>query len=185
MCFLGYGLMSIHSDDLLQWGANYRPAVLNGEFWRLFSSNFLHAGLYHLVPNMFVLWLVGPFLEPFLGRVKYTLAFLLTGAIASLSSIYWHEETVSVGASGAVFGLCGIFISLALTKKTSLRLGSDIHCPILGIIIAIVGCGLGSAFLISGIDHAAHIGGVLSGLVLGALIAQFSSKNALGFSSLK
>ena len=70
----------------------------------------------HVLANMYGLLFVGIFLEPILGRTKYLTAYLLTGILASVASIWWYDATVSVGASGAIFGLYGIFLALLLTK---------------------------------------------------------------------
>lgn len=162
MVFAGLGLMSFSASDLLHWGANYRPAVARGEWWRLLSSTFLHGGLMHLFMNMIGLAFVGVFLEPLLGTKRFILAYLLTGIIASITSIWWHSATVSVGASGAIFGMYGVFLALLLTKvfppemnrsfliSTSIFIGYNLLMGLAG-----------------DIDNAAHIGGLVSGFVIG------------------
>ncbi|MFI5344015.1 MAG: rhomboid family intramembrane serine protease, partial [Chlamydiales bacterium] len=178
MFFSGYGFVSMSSDGLLRWGASYRPAIVNGEYWRLVANIFLHDGAHHLAANGLALWYVGMCLEPVLGRMMFFVFFILTGVFASLSSIYWYEATVSVGASGAILGLCGLFIALVLTKRPCLHF-IDMNSPILGIIIAIVICSLGIGFLTKGIDNAAHTGGLVSGLVLGLVLAIIDVKSKI------
>ena len=160
------GFISFKGPDLLKWGANYRPATVSGQWWRLVTNTFLHGGLMHILGNMFGLYFVGLFLEPILGRVKYLVAYLITGIIASAASIWWHPATVSVGASGAIFGLYGVFLSLLLanvfpevTKKAMLK-------------FALFFIGYNLLYGIAGgIDNAAHIGGLASGLILGLIFS--------------
>jgi rhomboid protease GluP len=101
MTFGGLGFISFKSQDLLNWGANYRPYITDGQWWRLLTSVFLHGGIMHLVANMYGLLFIGIFLEPLLGKTRYAIFYLLTGILASCASIWWHDATVSVGASGA------------------------------------------------------------------------------------
>ena len=165
MVIMGLGFISFKGQDLLNWGANYSPLTKNGEWWRLLTSTFLHGGLIHLIANMYGLLFVGFFLEPLLGRKKYLAVYLLTGILASVASICWYDATVSVGASGAIFGLYGIFLALLLTKiyppdfakafliSTAIFIGYNLLMGLTG-----------------GIDNAAHIGGLLSGLVIGLIL---------------
>lgn len=165
MVIVGLGFFSFKGYDLLRWGANYGPLTAEGEYWRLFTSTFLHGGLMQLVANMYGLLFVGIFLEPILGRKKYLTAYIVTGILASITSIWWYDATVSVGASGAIFGLYGLFIALLLTKvypadfaksfliSTSIFIGFNLLLGITG-----------------GIDNAAHIGGLLSGFAVGIIL---------------
>lgn len=165
MCFAGLGFISFDGPDLLKWGANYRPLVNDGEYWRLLTNIFLHGGLIHILFNMYGLLFVGLFLEPVIGKGKYAAAYLGTGIVASIASAWWHPATVSVGASGAIFGMYGIFLALLTTnffpngfKKTFL-------------INTLIFVGYNLLFgLTGGIDNAAHIGGLLSGLIIGYIL---------------
>jgi len=165
MVIMGLGFMSFKGQDLLRWGANYGPLTKDGEWWRLLTNTFLHGGLMHVLNNIYGLLFVGIFLEPLLGRIRYLAIYVLTGILASLSSIWWHEATVSVGASGAIFGLYGVFLALLLMKvypadfaksfliSTSLFIGFNLLMGLTG-----------------GIDNAAHIGGLLSGFIIGFIL---------------
>ncbi len=165
MVFAGLGFFSFKGQDLLNWGANFRPLTTNGEWWRLLTSTFLHGGLMHILANMYGLLFVGIFLEPLLGRTKYLTAYLMTGILASCASLWWYDATISVGASGAIFGLYGLFLALLLTK---------IFPPDFGKVFLIstlifIGYNLLMG-LTGGIDNAAHIGGLLSGFVVGLIL---------------
>lgn len=165
MVIAGLGLVSFKGIDLLNWGANFRPYTTNGQWWRLLTSVFLHGGLIHIISNMAGLLFVGIFLEPLLGGKKYLTVYLLTGIIASLTSLWWHTATVSIGASGAIFGLYGVFLSLMLMKVFP----KNFSKAFLVSTLIFVGYNLLMG-LAGSIDNAAHIGGLISGFVIGLLL---------------
>jgi rhomboid protease GluP len=165
MLLSGIDFIYLKGEDLLNWGANFRPYTTYGEWWRLLSSTFLHSGLLHLLANMFGLLFIGIFLEPLLGRTKFLTVYLLTGILASCASLWWHEATISVGASGAIFGLYGIFLALLLTKNFPPDFGPIFLVSTLVFIGYNLLMGTGG-----GIDNAAHIGGLLSGFVIGLIL---------------
>lgn len=180
MVIAGFGFISFKAEDLLSWGANYRPATTGGEWWRLLTNIFMHGGLMHVLANMFGLLFVGIFLEPILGKTKYLLVYLTTGILASVASIWWYDATVSVGASGAIFGLYGFFLATLLLKVFP----PDFGKPFLISCLVFVGFNLLMG-LTGGIDNAAHIGGLLSGFIIGLVMAkqlkqQIEMKNESG-----
>ncbi|MFB6341957.1 rhomboid family intramembrane serine protease [Saccharicrinis sp. FJH62] len=160
----GSGFISFKGADLIKYGANYTPLTEDGEWWRLFTCVFLHGNIMHLIFNISGLVFVSVILEPFLGHIKYLILFVVTGVLASLTSLYWHDTTLSIGASGAIFGLYGAFLSLYLTKSIPDDVGG------LFFIISLIFVGLNLLFgLAEGIDNAAHIGGLLSGFIIGLI----------------
>ena len=165
MVFKGLGFVSFKGQDLLKWGANFRPLTTNGEWWRLLTNTFLHGGIMHILSNMYGLLFVGIFLEPLLERVKYLIIYLLTGILASCASLWWYDATVSVGASGAIFGLYGVFLALLLTKVFP----PDFGKVFLTSTLIFIGYNLLMG-LTGGIDNAAHIGGLLSGFIMGLVL---------------
>jgi rhomboid protease GluP len=167
MIISGLGLVSFKGSDLLNWGANFRPLTTDGQWWRLLTSTFLHGGLMHILANMYGLLFVGIFLEPLLGAKKYAFVYLLTGILASVASIWWYDATVSVGASGAIFGLYGFFLACLLLKVFPPEFGK----AFLASTLVFVGFNLLMAFT-GGIDNAAHIGGLLSGFILGLIMSR-------------
>jgi membrane associated rhomboid family serine protease len=173
MVLAGLGIVSFKSLDLLHWGANFRPYTINGQWWRLLSSIFLHGGLMHILANMIGLLFVGVFLEPLLGRTKYTIIYLTTGIIASLTSLWWHTATISIGASGAIFGLYGLFLSLMLLKVFP----KDFSKEFLLSTLLFVGYNLLMG-LAGGIDNAAHIGGLVSGFIIGFILTPSFKKKS-------
>ncbi|WP_299251482.1 rhomboid family intramembrane serine protease [uncultured Cytophaga sp.] len=163
MFFMGFGFMSFNSKDLIIWGANYGPLTMQGEWWRLATNTFLHGGFMHLAANMYGLLFVGIFLEPLLGRMKYVGIYLLTGIIASAASLWWNDTVVSMGASGAIFGLYGAFIALILTRVFPKEMGAGFLVSM----FIFVGFNLVMGLIGNGIDNAAHIGGLVSGFLIG------------------
>jgi len=166
MVFAGLGFVSFKGDDLLAWGANFRPATSHGQWWRLVTSTFLHGGIMHLLANMYGLLFVGIFLEPRLGKIRFAMVYLITGILASIASLWWHAATVSVGASGAIFGLYGAFLALLLMKVFP----KDFSKVFLGSTLIFVGFNLVMGFT-GGIDNAAHLGGLISGFVIGLILS--------------
>lgn len=172
MVVLGLGFISFKGPDLLNWGANFRPLTTTGQWWRLLASVFLHGGLMHLLANMYGLLFVGIFLEPLLGKTKFALVYLITGILASLASIGWYDATISVGASGAIFGLYGFFLAALLLKVFP----PDFGKAFLTSTLIFVGFNLAMGFT-GNTDNAAHIGGLLSGFVLGLFMARSLKAN--------
>jgi len=165
MIFSGIHIISPNGLELLQWGANRRLETTGGEWWRLLTSMFLHGGIMHLILNISGLVIAAIFVEPLLGRKNYFILYILSGLCASLASIWWYPNTISVGASGAIFGLYGAILGLLLTnafpeggkKGISLMIGIYVGINLLW-------------GLTGGIDNAAHIGGLLSGGLIGIIL---------------
>lgn len=182
MAISGVNIMLPDNESLLNWGANFRPMTLEGEWWRLITNCFLHIGILHLLMNMYALLYIGVLLEPHLGRTRFISAYLLTGITASIASLWWHDLTISAGASGAIFGMYGVFLAMLTTnliEKTARK-------ALLTSIAVFVGYNLIYG-LKGGIDNAAHIGGLLGGLVIGyALIPSLKKpdENKLKFGTI-
>jgi rhomboid protease GluP len=151
--------------DIINWGGNYGTLTLSGDWWRLITNVFVHIGIVHIAFNMYALFMVGVYLEPMLGKTRYLAAYLCTGIFASLASLWWHKDPVaSAGASGAIFGLYGVFLALLSTNLVPKHIRNSLFQSI-GIFVAytlIYG-------MRSGIDNASHVGGLLSGLGVGYL----------------
>ncbi len=165
MALSGLGFLDFQADDLMKLGANFRPETVNGQWWRLLTSVFLHGGLMHLLANMYGLFYIGSILEPLLGRTRFLGAYLICGIFGSLASIGWYEATVSVGASGAIFGMYGLFLALLLAKIFH----PEFAQAFLSSTLIFVGFNLLMGFQ-GGIDNAAHIGGLVSGFAAGWLL---------------
>ncbi|NLZ81065.1 MAG: rhomboid family intramembrane serine protease [Clostridiales bacterium] len=150
---------------MLTRGAMFVPLMVeNGEYYRLFTSMFLHFGINHLTGNMISLLFLGDNLERALGKIKYLVLYLVSGLGASACSFAYNyikgENVVAAGASGAVFGVIGALFYTLIRNKGKLE---DLTSMRLGILIVYI---LYSGFVSSGIDNAAHIGGLLIGFLL-------------------
>ena len=160
-----HALWNVRSDVLLKMGADFGPKVQAGETWRLFTALFLHGSPLHLGLNMLALWQVGYFIERIYGRYSTLLLFIGSGLIGSLASIWWKAEGLSVGASGAIFGLYGALLVWLIRRRHEVPLGifKQLRSGTLGFI----GYSLFAGFALPGIDNAAHLGGLVGGLILG------------------
>lgn len=161
----GAGIFEPNGYVHIKWGSNYTALTLTGDWWRLITNVFIHFGIIHIVMNMYCLYIVGVYLEPMLGKTKYIAAYLCTGVLASLVSLWWHKEGVnSAGASGAIFGLYGLFLALLTTNLIPQRVRKA-QLQSIGIFVVynlIYG-------MKGGVDNAAHIGGLISGFIVGYL----------------
>jgi rhomboid protease GluP len=173
MVISGVSFFEPTTQDLLRWGANLRGITLEGQGWRLITNVFLHIGIFHILLNMYALVYIGIVLEPYLGKARFAAAYLFTGIIASLTSIYWHPNTVSAGASGAIFGMYGVFLAMLTTNF----IDKTVRKPLLLSIGVFVVLNLANGVK-EGIDNAAHIGGLISGLIIGYAY-YFSLKDGL------
>lgn len=165
MIFSGIHILSPDGLELLHWGANRRLETTGGEWWRLFTNMFLHGGIMHLILNISGLVLAAIFVEPILKRRNYFILYILSGLCASLASIWWYPNTISVGASGAIFGVYGATLGLLLTNAFPKREKKGI--------LVLIGFYVGINLLwglTGGIDNAAHIGGLLSGALIGIVL---------------
>ncbi|GAB4340928.1 MAG: hypothetical protein OHK0038_20540 [Flammeovirgaceae bacterium] len=164
----------MNTEFLLKWGGNAKSVTLEGEWWRLIASGFLHGGLLHLIFNIYVLCFIGSIIEPILGKLRFTAAYLTSMIAGGLASVWWNDYGLSVGASGALFGLFGTFLAL---NSTEILNREESEQYFINIIIFIgINILLGMQ---EGIDNAAHIGGFLGGLFSGIVLYPTLSKPML------
>ena len=164
MIYTGTHFLFPDIHDLLDWGANYRPFILEGQWWRLMVSCFLHIGILHLLFNMYALFYIGLLLEPYLGKSRFLAAYLISGIAASVASIWWNGTVVSAGASGAIFGMYGVFLALLSTNLVDKSVRKSLFTSIGVFVVYNLVNGLNPN---NGVDNAAHLGGLLTGFVLG------------------
>ena len=167
MVFRGVSVISPTSREAIAFGADFGPLTLNGQWWRLFTSMFVHFGFIHLGLNMWCLWNLGRAAEQLLGRFSYSLAYIASGIFGSIASVYWHPQSVGAGASGAIFGMAGVLVSFVSLKKTPAHL--QINKKMLGSLGTFIAYNLVFGAL-PGISNAAHIGGLVMGLAVGVLL---------------
>lgn len=156
--------------ELLAWGGNFLPATLE-QPWRLLSSMFLHGGIIHLGFNMWALWDTGRLAERFYGNGQLLLIYLVSGLFGAVASLFFAAgHSVSIGASGAIFGVVGSLMAAIYTKPHKLPPGlvKSMRSSMLGF----VGYSLFMGFVVGFIDNAAHIGGLIGGFAMGSVLAE-------------
>jgi rhomboid protease GluP len=168
--------MDFTTDSVLRWGANYGPLSLDGQWWRLFTCMWLHGGLVHVGSNMYCFWEFGRIAERIFGRHRYLAIYLITGIGASLASLSWHPNTVSVGASGAIFGVAGALFVPFFHKR--LKLPPPVMSSMLRSIGIFIVINLIIGASISVIDNSAHVGGLVVGLLLGEVFVRLAGSDA-------
>jgi len=155
----------------IRFGANRADLTTDGEWWRLVSCMFIHFGLLHLLLNMWALLQVGHLTEKLFGRGLYALAYFGSGITGSLATLLWHREklVLSAGASGAVFGVYGALLGYMLREKHGLP--KVVVQPLMKSTLVFAGYNLFYGAVHPNIDNAAHIGGLVGGLLLGWVMA--------------
>jgi len=158
------------SIQLVYWGSNLGRLTLGGQWWRLFTSMFLHGSLLHLAFNMFALWQVGRLVERIFGSLRFTGLYLLAGLAGSLASVLWNPHVNSVGASGAIFGIIGGL--LAFIGRANSGVPPTVVSDLRGSILPFLLFNLSAGFVYPHTDNAAHIGGLVGGWLAGHLLAR-------------
>lgn len=149
---------------LAHWGGQYWPWVVkHGEWWRCITYAFTHGGLIHIGFNMVVLYQVGPLLETEIGWRRLLVVYLATAIMATVAGYFWHPATVVIGASGAIFGLIGFSVSFYH------RVGGGIGIQRRNFMFQWAVMAFVFGFIV-GADNAAHLGGAVSGALLGWFI---------------
>ncbi len=163
MVLTGADIVDPTSKHIFRWGGNFVPATLESQWWRIFTSQFVHVGIIHLLTNMVALLFVGMTLEPLFGKSRFVIAYLLSGVGGALLSMSLKPDNLSAGASGCIFGLFGIFLALLSVNLTD-RENRKRLFPVLAIYIGYL---LAGGMKEQHIDVSAHAGGLISGLLLG------------------
>lgn len=156
------------TEQLVLWGANYGPFTLRGEWWRLLSSTFLHAGFLHLFFNMWFFWVLGNYAERIFGNLTFLLLYALSGLGGSVATLLWNPKAVSLGASGAVFGVAGATAIFLILQRPQIRRAAQKSS--LAIMLAYLLYNFALGFGKGGIDNAGHLGGLFVGLAIGRLL---------------
>ncbi len=165
----GYWL-SVPVGTLLDWGANAGSLTVHGGWWRLVAAMFLHMDPLHLLVNMWVLWSTGRLVERLFGSLSFALLYFGAGIASGLLSIAWAPAGMTVGASGAIFGVLGAFLAYLIHGNTHVPppvIRAHLLPTVLFVILSILN---GLAHV--GIDNAAHLGGLAMGLLLGWALAR-------------
>lgn len=173
-----FGKGSENVQTLVDFGANYPPYIKGGDYYRLFTSAFLHIGILHLLCNMYSLFVIGSQLESFFGKVKYLIIYVGSAIFGNLMSMLFFDG-VSAGASGAIFGLLGALLYFGYHYRV--YLGTTLKSQIIPIILLNLFLG----FSMTSINNAAHIGGLVGGVLLAIAVgvkyksSKFEKSNGL------
>ncbi|HUN88349.1 MAG TPA: rhomboid family intramembrane serine protease [Terriglobales bacterium] len=155
-------------------GANFGPYTLNGQWWRIFTCMWMHGGLIHIGSNMYCFWQFGRIAERVFGRNRYLAIYLITGLAASITSVAWHPMIVSIGASGAIFGVAGALFVPFYRKR--LRLPPPVMHSMMRSIGLFIVINLIIGASLPFIDVSAHLGGLVSGFLLGSIFVEQAAR---------
>lgn len=170
MCVAGVGIFQPDGAAVVPWGSNFGPLTTSGQWWRLLSSTFVHFGLLHIAFNMWALFASGRMVERLFGSARFVLLYLFAGVAASMVSLLWNPGVNSAGASGAIFGVFGGLLAFVMNPRNAVPQSVMVEHRNSTIAFAAYTLFYGAAH--SGIDNAAHIGGLLAGLAMGFVLAR-------------
>lgn len=155
--FISKNIQNIDSYTLVQLGAKVNVLINHGQPWRLITSAFLHGGLAHIAFNMYALKIIGSEVEYVYGKIKYISIYLISALGGSIFSYIFNSDSISVGASGAIFGLLGAMIIFGIKHKE--KVGKEYIINLLKVLLINIFIGV----TLSNIDNGAHIGGLIFG----------------------
>ena len=145
--------------------ANDYEGIQNGQIYRLITSMFLHSDIIHIACNMYALYILGPVVERYYGKTKFLIIYMLSGILGSIfSAAFMSADTISIGASGAIFGLLGSIAYFTYYYRATLQ--GLLRSQILPVILLNLALG----FMIPGIDVSGHIGGLIGGILVSMAI---------------
>jgi rhomboid protease GluP len=162
-------------QQMIDLGGNFAPLTLHGEWWRIVSSMFLHYGAIHIGMNMICLY-QARVVEQLYGKLGYAAIYLVAGLLGGVASLARNTNAVSAGASGAVFGVFGAFGAFLVLRKAAMD--EEVWRKTTRQILTFVGINLVYGMSVPGIDMSAHIGGLIGGFAVGALLLAGRSSEA-------
>lgn len=172
----GGSILGDKVDQLTEWGALTKPGVLDGEWWRLITSMFLHVGILHIAFNAMALFVLGMQVEQLMGSKRFLLIFFLTGLGGNILTLLVNPVP-SVGASGGIFGLLGALIAFFYRNRD--RLGPWGQANLRSLLIT-AGINFVITFSIPQVNQMAHLGGLAAGLFLGYFLSPWHVRKTIG-----
>lgn len=166
-----FGNGSTDSYTLIKFGANIDTYTKAGDYYRLITCMFLHIGLFHLICNMYSLYIIGNSVENFFGKWKYLIIYFISGISGSILSLAFSHNTILAGASGAIFGLLGALLYFGYYYRA--YLGSAGKNAIIQVILINLLIG----FMVPGISNAAHIGGLVGGILSAMMVGVYDKSS--------
>src|SRR5437660_11623753 len=157
-----------HEPTLMAFGVKSNPEIAKGQWWRFVTPIFIHIGLLHLFFNSYALWIVGPQVEKLYGSGRFVILYVLTGVAGVYGSYAYHPDTISAGASGAIFGLFGVLLAFGIRYRNSIPpfFKRAVGTGVLPVIVLNLIIG----FTIPAIDNSAHVSGLLAGALLAGIV---------------
>jgi len=159
---------STNQTTLMAFGVKSNAEIAQGQWWRFITPIFIHIGLLHLLFNSYALWIVGPQVEKLYGSASFVVLYVLTGIVGVAGSYFYHPNSISAGASGAIFGLFGVLLVFGLRYRDAIP--HDFKRAVGTGVLPVIVINLIIGFTIPAIDNSAHIGGLLAGAVLALLV---------------
>ena len=170
LALAGAGVLSPHPAVHVRWGSNFGPLTADGEWWRLLTGAFMHYGVVHLALNMWVLWDAGRLAERLFGPAAFLFIYGGAAVFASLASIAWNPWVNSAGASGAIFGVIGALVVYMADRSNGVPFAvMQAHRNSL-LVFATYSILFG--LIATGVDNAAHLGGLAAGMLLGWILGR-------------
>ena len=167
--YLSGNIVDSNTNVLVFLGAKVNELISGGEYYRLVSCMFLHGGAMHIALNMYSLYALGPFVERVYGKARYTIIYFFAGIVSSFFS-YMFSTDISVGASGAIFGLLGAALVFAIKMKDRVRKDFIMN------ILSVIGINLVIGFSIPNVDNFGHLGGLAGGILSSFLLFRRNSQ---------
>ncbi|HEU5113760.1 MAG TPA: rhomboid family intramembrane serine protease [Acidimicrobiia bacterium] len=163
-----------YRDELVELFAQSNAAIADGEWWRIFSVVLLHGSLTHIIFNMWALWVLGPQIERGVGTWPFVSLFLASAGVGGVFAYYLGGPTdIAVGASGAIFGLFGIWLSWALHRRNTMQ-----GRALLGQLIFLLLINAAIPFVFRTVSWQAHLGGLIAGFLIGEIWSRIRGPNA-------
>jgi rhomboid protease GluP len=170
LALAGAGVFSPQPAVHVRWGSNFGPLTADGEWWRLVTGAFMHFGVVHLALNLWVLWDAGRLAERLFGPAAFLLIYGVAAVVASLASIAWNPWVNSAGASGAIFGVIGALVVYMADRSNGVPFAvMKAHRNSLLVFAAY---SILFGLIATGVDNAAHLGGLVAGVLLGWLLGR-------------
>lgn len=166
----GMNPLAPDGEAAIRVGSNFGPLTIDGQWWRLFSATFVHFGIIHLALNMLALYQNGRTIERLFGSGRFLLLYVFAGLSGSLTSLLWNPEVNSAGASGAIFGIFGGLLAFVVNPRNDVP--KDVMAEHRNSTLLFAAYSLFYGFAHSGIDNAAHLGGLAGGFAMGLVLAR-------------
>jgi rhomboid protease GluP len=170
MTVLGVSALGGRAEEYLRFGANFGPLTTGGEWWRLVTCTFVHFGIIHLAFNLWALWDGGGITERLFGNLRFAAIYFFAGVAGSCASLLWNPQAVSAGASGAIFGVYGALLAYMTAQRGSIPPKTLNRLRISTSTFVVYSLFYG--FAQTGIDNAAHLGGLAGGFAMGLILAR-------------